>query len=148
GRRRSPTVDHYVLRMHRLPVITYRLPYSTASTAFLAALRTLLAGVPYAAAAPGRLVLTPSAPVAALPVTAFEIANIPAPEVRFGDGWSLTVDSGEHLRGGEPTDVSAPAPTSGWGTGSVDWQADQARLTTRSNVTTRGDAITPGEATG
>ncbi|MFG2040237.1 hypothetical protein [Dactylosporangium sp. NPDC048998] len=79
--------------MGRLPVITFRLPYSQASTAFLADLRTLLADVRNAFSAPGRLELTPLSPAGALPVTAFEIANIASPEVRLGDDWSLGIDA-------------------------------------------------------
>jgi hypothetical protein len=79
--------------MNRLQAITYRLPHSEASTAFLSALRTMLAVVPYVAAAPGRIQLTPPAPAGALPVTVFELADVPGPQLRCGDAWSLNVDA-------------------------------------------------------
>ncbi|GAA3454323.1 hypothetical protein [Dactylosporangium matsuzakiense] len=77
--------------MARLTEIAYRLPHADGS--FLTHLRTLLGGVAPLSAAPGRLTLTPAAPVGALPVTVFETAAVDVAQVRFttsdGDAYAL-----------------------------------------------------------
>ena len=101
--------------MTRLRAVTFRLPHSEASATFLTALRTLLGGVPYAAAAPGRLQLTPPAPTGALPVTVFELADVAAPQLLCGDAWSLTVDA-EATRSRSSTAGASTASARGAGT--------------------------------
>ena len=75
--------------MERLSEITFRLPASTESSAFLSELRTLLGEVAYAEVSlrdgvVDRLTLTPPQPAGARPVTIFEQADVPAPEVALG----------------------------------------------------------------
>jgi len=75
--------------MERLSDITFRLPASSESSAFLGELRTLLDEVAYAEVSlrdgvVDRLTLTPPQPVGARPVTAFEQADVPAPEIALG----------------------------------------------------------------
>ncbi|WP_020385412.1 hypothetical protein [Kribbella catacumbae] len=84
--------------MVRLSEITFRLPASPESSRFLGELRTLLAQVAYAEFAvsePGRavdrLTLTPPRPFGARPVTRFELADVPAPEVAFDTGRTISV---------------------------------------------------------
>ncbi|MFD0577779.1 hypothetical protein [Dactylosporangium darangshiense] len=108
--------------MQRLSAITYRLPYSPASTDFLAHLRALLTRVPYAGTAPGRLQLTPPWPAGALPVTAFEVANVPSAEIRFGDAWSLGTDAGSW----SPTQTAAALGWSTVGTSAPDATSSRA----------------------
>ena len=109
----SATVE----RMDRLTEITFCLPTTTESRAFLYELRLLLAEVPYAESAPSgglsdgvvdplttsaptagmsdatvdRLILTPPRPVGALPVTAIELADVSMPGVVLDTGLSLGV---------------------------------------------------------
>jgi len=100
--------------MDRLSEITFCLPATTESRAFLRELRLLLAEVPYAVSAPSdgasgavvdgvvdgvvdRLTLSPPQPVGALPVTTIELADVAAPEVAFDTGLSLGVWSGGTL---------------------------------------------------
>jgi hypothetical protein len=97
--------------MERLSEITYRLPSSPGSSAFLAELRTLLAPVTYAVpsecATTGRpvdrLTLTPPQPADARPVTSFELADIPAPEVAFDTGRTIDVWSDDTTPADEPS---------------------------------------------
>jgi hypothetical protein len=112
----SDRPPHTFGAMQRLSAITYRLPYSPASTDFLAHLRALLTRVPYAGTAPGRLQLTPPWPAGALPVTAFEVANVSSAEIRFGDAWSLGTDAESWSPtaaafGSSPVGTSAPDAT-------------------------------------
>ncbi len=80
--------------MERLSEITFRLPASPESSAFLDELRTLLAEVTYAeSAAVDRLTLTPPQPAGARPVTTFALADVPAPEIAFDTGRSIGVRS-------------------------------------------------------
>ncbi|MEU8081955.1 hypothetical protein AB0B31_41650 [Catellatospora citrea] len=83
--------------MDRLSEITFRLPRTPESRAFLDGLRLLLADVPYAASAgtpADRLTLTPPAPHGALPVTTFALADVAAPEVALDTGHVLGVSRG------------------------------------------------------
>src|SRR5688572_23107129 len=78
--------------MERLSEITFRLPASPESSAFLDELRILLAEVTYAESATvDRLTLTPPQPAGARPVTTFALADVPAPEVTFDTGRSIGV---------------------------------------------------------
>ncbi len=77
--------------MERLSEITFRLPASPESSAFLGELRALLAEVTYADSAADRLTLIPPRPAGARPVTTFELADVPAPEVAFDTGRSIGV---------------------------------------------------------
>jgi hypothetical protein len=87
--------------MDRLSEITFYLPKTSESRTFLGELRTLLAEVAYAESAesPGgevcRLTLTPPRPTGSRPVTTFELADVPAPEVVLNTGQSIGVWGGE-----------------------------------------------------
>lgn len=74
--------------------ITFRLPATPESRQFLDELRSLFAEVVYARDGGDRLTLTPPRPVGALPVTTFELADVPAPEVVLHAVRSLGVWSG------------------------------------------------------
>ncbi|MDT5037514.1 MAG: hypothetical protein QOE03_2699 [Micromonosporaceae bacterium] len=98
--------------MDRLTEITFRVPRTPSSHTFLTDLCTLLAEVRYAepvasAGSPGgavdRLALTPPRPAGARPVTAFELADVSAPEVTLDTGQSIDVV------GGDPSDEPTPA---------------------------------------
>lgn len=82
-------------RMDRLSEITFLLPDTPESHRFLDELRSLFAEVAYADVTGSartddrvgdRLTLTPPRPVDARPVTAFELADVRAPEVALGAG--------------------------------------------------------------
>lgn len=75
--------------MSRLSEITFRLPGTPESRAFLGELRTLLAEVAYAESAADSLTLTPPRPAEALPATTFELADVSAPEIAFDTGHSI-----------------------------------------------------------
>lgn len=77
--------------MGRLSEITFRLPATEESRAFLDMLCLLLAGVAYAEPATDCLTLTPPQPAGARPVTAFEIADVTAPEIAFDTGRTIGV---------------------------------------------------------
>ncbi|TDC62943.1 hypothetical protein [Streptomyces hainanensis] len=93
--------------MDRLSEITFRLPATPASRAFLGELATLWADVPYAGGdADGGLCLTPPHPAGAHPVTTFRLADVPTPEVVFSTGHAIGVwESAE-----PPEDHVHPAP--------------------------------------
>ncbi|WP_327234335.1 hypothetical protein OG349_10390 [Streptomyces sp. NBC_01317] len=86
--------------MDRLSEITFLLPDAPESRSFLDELRVLFAEVAYAgftgsAGTAGRvgdrLTLTPPRPAGARPVTTFELADVPAPEIAFDTGHSIGV---------------------------------------------------------
>lgn len=94
--------------MDRLSEITFLLPETPESRGFLGELRSLLAEVAYAdfaasaSASAGtagragdRLTLTPPQPADARPVTAFQLADVLAPEVVLDTGHSITLCGGE-----------------------------------------------------
>ncbi|NYI04079.1 hypothetical protein [Allostreptomyces psammosilenae] len=96
--------------MDRLTEIAFLLPESPESHAFLSELSALLAEVAYAdhtrsagtAGGPGdRLTLTPPRPVGARPVTAFQLADVPAPVIALDTGRSIAVHGGGD-GGGQP----------------------------------------------
>ncbi|MFU8872497.1 hypothetical protein [Micromonospora sp. SL4-19] len=97
--------------MDRLREITFRLPRTPDSRAFLGELRTLLADVAYAEPADAggpretgdRLTLTPPRPTGARPVTTFALADVAGPEVILDIGRSVD------LRAGAAPDGQAPA---------------------------------------
>lgn len=91
--------------MDRLTEITFRLPATPESRDFLAELRSLLGEVEYAEAGAGgdRLTLTPPRPVDARPVTTFELADVPSPEVAFDTGLTLGIWSDGAADGQSPT---------------------------------------------
>ncbi|MEV0455004.1 hypothetical protein [Catellatospora methionotrophica] len=81
--------------MDRLSSITFRLPATVESRAFLDGLRLLLADVLYADAGdPDRLTLTPPVPEGALPVTVFALADVPGPEVALNTGQVIGLKTG------------------------------------------------------
>ncbi|MFI6264508.1 hypothetical protein [Micromonospora sp. NPDC051006] len=80
--------------MARLSEITFRLPDTPVAHAFLTDLRTLLADVPYASAAVGRLTLTPPRPDGARPETTFLLADVPEPEIALDTGQTIGVGGG------------------------------------------------------
>jgi hypothetical protein len=103
--------------MDRLSEITFVLPVTPESHAFLGELRTLLADVAYAkstdsAGAPGgavdRLTLTPPQPSEARPVTAFALADVPAPEIVLDTGQSIATCAGTPGRQALPARVEMP----------------------------------------
>ena len=90
--------------MDRLSEISFRLPETPDSSSFLGELRSLLAEVAYAdpAGSAGtdgsvgdRLTLTPPRPADARPVTTFELADVPAPEVALDTGQSFSLRAGD-----------------------------------------------------
>ncbi|MGN9846825.1 hypothetical protein ACTMTI_52890 [Nonomuraea sp. H19] len=83
--------------MDRLSEITFSLPTTPESRTFLGELRSLLAEVVYATSggAADHLILTPPQPAGARPVTAFKLADVPAPQVVFDTGQSIGVWRGE-----------------------------------------------------
>ncbi|MFE7766329.1 hypothetical protein [Streptomyces sp. NPDC057438] len=127
--------------MDRLAEITFLLPDAPESHRFLDELRTLFADVAYADCTRSartadrvgdRLSLTPPRPAGARPVTAFEVADVPAPEVALGAGRSIGVGAADeaseprvlpaevgpadlvrrvagHVRGIDHTGVNVPA---------------------------------------
>jgi hypothetical protein len=118
--------------MTRLSEIAFVLPETPESRAFLGDLRDLLADVAYAGS-PGetadRLTLTPPQPDKALPVTAFVLADVPAPEIVLDTGHSIATRAGTsgrqalvempelarrlagHVRRVDHTGVNLPAAT-------------------------------------
>ncbi|WP_406840482.1 hypothetical protein ACICHK_37785 [Streptomyces sp. AHU1] len=103
--------------MDRLCEITFLLPDDSASRTFLDELRRLLSEVAYAdftapsgtAGRPGgRLTLTPPRPAGARPVTAFELADVDAPEVALDTGHSIGVSEAAGAQG-----TAAPPPRIG-----------------------------------
>ncbi|WP_155372544.1 hypothetical protein [Catellatospora vulcania] len=80
--------------MDRLSEITFRLPATAESRAFLDGLGLLLADVPYAARKADRLTLTPPRPGDARPITTFALADVPAPEVALDTGQVIRVVRG------------------------------------------------------
>jgi hypothetical protein len=84
--------------MDRLSEIAFLLPETPESREFLGELRSLLAEVAYADVAGSadtasrvgdRLTLTPPRPTDARPVTKFQLADVPVPEVAFDTGHSI-----------------------------------------------------------
>lgn len=90
--------------MARLSTIAFRLPTSAESRAWLDDLCTLLADVEYAT---DSLLLRPPLPQGALPVTAFELSDVPAPQVELDTGHTLACQGDNppaaHLRMAELT---------------------------------------------
>ncbi|MGW1672492.1 hypothetical protein [Streptomyces sp. NPDC002324] len=93
--------------MGRLSEITFLLPDAPESHRFLGELRSLFAEVAYAdltgsARTPdrvgNRLTLTPPRPADARPVTAFELADVGAPEVAFGAHLSVSARAAADTR--------------------------------------------------
>jgi hypothetical protein len=82
----AASIPGTVAGMGRLSEITYRLPSTPPSRAWLDALRTLLADVEYAKSTDGRLTLTPPRPVDARPVTVFELADVDTPRIALDTG--------------------------------------------------------------
>jgi len=72
--------------MARLSEITFRLPTTPESRAWLDDFRRLLADVEYAESNGDRLTLTPRQPEGARPVTVFELTDVQAPEIRLDTG--------------------------------------------------------------
>jgi hypothetical protein len=95
--------------MDRLSEIAYLLPATPGSHGFLGELRSLLADVPYADAAPDRLTLTPPRPAGARPVTTFRLADVAVPEVAFDTGHSIGVSGGDAAEPRTLTARVAPA---------------------------------------
>jgi hypothetical protein len=78
--------------MARLTEIAFCLPGTTRFEHFLRDVRTLLADVAYASSGPaGSVTLTPPEPAGARPVTAFRLADVPAPRIVLDTGHTIDV---------------------------------------------------------